>query len=89
MAPDFYSNTETSITHLTYNPGSMTYCANYVPYNHVKQETKKERIARIAKERRLASYQLYNRRMDDTKKLVQHCMPQHKHLLKKQVNSCR
>jgi len=47
---------------------------NYVP---VKRESKKQRIARIAKEKMFASWQLRHEKKPQVFKVIQTCKPRH------------
>jgi len=48
---------------------------NYVP---VKVETKEERLKRIAKEKMLASFNLYNKKTINIIEVIQICKPKYK-----------
>ena len=55
---------------------TITYCSNAVQSKF--QESKKQRIARIAKEKMFASWKMYNQKTEKTIKIIQVCKPRHK-----------
>ena len=57
------------------------YYANYTfkeVQKKIKKETKKEKIARLAKEKMFSSWKTYNEKTFQIKTIVQFCKPRHK-----------
>lgn len=72
MAPDY-------ITMLNWSPEQhRAYRDSLFKYNKpVRVETKKERLKRIAKEKMLASWNLFNQETETIIKIKQFCKPRH------------
>ena len=84
MAPTFEHIGLTQVTHITY-PVYTNSSYNYrtgrydAPYRSIKKvETKKQRIMRIAKEKMLASWKLYNQKTEKIFEIKQICKPEHR-----------
>jgi len=53
------------------------YSNNCYVYERKKEETKKQRTARIAKEKMLASWDVHNKKSPTVKERIQICKPRH------------
>jgi len=73
-----------SITHDTSRGIFSYYIRTREKFATLKEETKEERIARIAKKKMLASWDLYNEKSFRIKKVIQICKPKHRlnHIVK-------
>jgi hypothetical protein len=81
MAPSYYCNTATQVTQisstLTYSSADDSYYYSYCQPVQQPQETKKERVKRVAAEKMHASWKLHNQKTEKILVVKQICKPRH------------